>query len=356
MKLRLLALLLVLIVVFSACQIVPIDPAEPSIAPTVETTEPTGGATEETTEGATEETTEGATEAPTEGSTEPPVKEHQCPDVDPYTNVSKSAFYDDYSPACCLTNALYRSKHYLMSGSLDVPGQYAEEADYQPMEGNLYVRNTASCYADDGNTYIVLDGYGKEVMRIYRGGAYITLEEVAAYMYAFGSSSEDIPANYIVSDSGKPSSSQWGEYLRLNHKSFSGSTSKYPYEPELPDIMGSYSERLVYYEMDIGTTGTKTTSQYPVKIYNNGSTITRGAARIVHTRYDRDGNGKITIDEVYVFYTHNHYNDFREYLNYYGGWGEMFGNITGGGTLSSKTDCNPTPYVITKYADFTKAA
>ena len=50
---------------------------------------------------------------------------------------------------------------------------------------------------------------------------------------------------------------------------------------------------------------------------------------------------------MYVFYTHNHYNDFREYLNYYGGWGEMFGNITGGGTISSHTDCNPTPYVPT---------
>ena len=347
MKLRLLALLLVMIVVFSACQIVPIDPAEPSIEPTVETTEPTGGATEET--------TEGATEAPTEGSTEPPVKEHQCPDVDPYTNVSKSAFYDDYSPACCLTNALYRSKHYLMSGSLDVPGQYVEEADYQPMEGNLYVRNTASCYADDGNTYIVLDGYGKEVMRIYRGGAYITLEEVAAYMYAFGSSKTDIPANYVTSNKTKPTSSQWGEYLRLNHSVFKGDTSKYPYEPELPDIDGCGGD-LVYYEMDIGTTGTVTTSQYPPTNYNTGTKITRGAARIVHTRQDKDGDGKIENDEVYVFYTHNHYHDFREYLNYYGGWGEMFGNVTGGGSLNNTSSGNPTPYVITKYADFTKAA
>ena len=44
--------------------------------------------------------------------------------------------------------------------------------------------------------------------------------------------------------------------------------------------------------------------------------------------------------------------DFREYLNYYGGWGEMFGNVTGGGEYSSKTDCNPTPYVETAYKDF----
>ena len=44
-------------------------------------------------------------------------------------------------------------------------------------------------------------------------------------------------------------------------------------------------------------------------------------------------------NEVYVFYTHNHYNDFREYLNYYGGWGQIFGNVTGGGEYSSKTNC-----------------
>jgi uncharacterized protein YxeA len=49
--------------------------------------------------------------------------------------------------------------------------------------------------------------------------------------------------------------------------------------------------------------------------------------------------------ELYVFYTYNHYNDFQEYLNYAGGWGEKFGNITGGGKISSTTDYNPTDYV-----------
>lgn len=71
----------------------------------------------------------------------------------------------------------------------------------------------------------------------------------------------------------------------------------------------------------------------------------RGAARIVYTRYDKNGDNIIDINERYVFYTYNHYNDFQEYLNYEGGWGVMFGNITGGGKLSSKTDYNPTLYV-----------
>ena len=91
---------------------------------------------------------------------------------------------------------------------------------------------------------------------------------------------------------------------------------------------------------------------YAVAVYNNGTKITRGAARIVHAQYDLDRDGVIEIGENYVFYTYNHYNDFQEYLNYEGGWGEMFGNITGGGTLSSKYDYNPTPYVQVAYSSF----
>lgn len=93
---------------------------------------------------------------------------------------------------------------------------------------------------------------------------------------------------------------------------------------------------------------------YAPKPYVQNGSITRGAARLVYARQDLNGNGTYEQNEVYVFYTHNHYNDFREYLNYYGGWGEMFGNVTGGGEYSSKTDANPTPYVPTAYADFSQ--
>ena len=78
------------------------------------------------------------------------------------------------------------------------------------------------------------------------------------------------------------------------------------------------------------------------------------AAKSLAARQDLNGNGVYENNEVYVFYTHNHYNDFREYLNYYGGWGEMFGNVTGGGEYSSEYNANPTPYVTTAYANFTK--
>ena len=263
---------------------------------------------------------------------------------DPYMDVTAEEFYANYTPAVSLQDALYRSLHGFLSGSLEVPGQEVSRADDRPMEDGLYIHNTESRYTDDGNTYIVTDSDGNEVMRIYKGGAYITLEEVAAYMYAFGGD-EELPANYTSKKSGKPTESIWGQYLRLNHSWYKNDPRKYPYEPELP----GNGAGLRYYEMDIGTTGT-TTPGYAPKLYNNGKSITRGAARLVYTREDLNGNGIIEQTEVFVFYTHNHYNDFTQYLNYYGGWGETFGNVTGGGVFDSKTNCNPTPYPQVVYA------
>lgn len=68
--------------------------------------------------------------------------------------------------------------------------------------------------------------------------------------------------------------------------------------------------------------------------------------RIVYSRYYADGTPITDLNDRYVFYTYNHYNDFQEYLNYEGGWGEMFGNITGGGPISDyDPNFPPTPYV-----------
>ena len=267
---------------------------------------------------------------------------------DPYANVNVKEFYDNYKPATSYEDAYYRTLHNLMSGTIDDQDQAPTISKYQPKLNGKLVRNTEMIYSEDGNTYYVVDAYGDIVMEIYKGAAYIMLEEVAAYVFAFG----EPPANQAYSKDMEPSSSEWGIYLRLNHSSFSGNTMNYPYEPKLPNISGC-GGTLNYYEMDIGTTGTDCDPKYQAAIYNNGSTITRGAARIVYVCEDDDRNGVIDIDERYVFYTYNHYNDFQEYLNYQGGWGEMFGNITGGGKISSKTDYNPTPYVPTAYSDLT---
>ena len=264
---------------------------------------------------------------------------------DPYVNVNKTEFYANYTPAISYMDSYYRTKHNLMSGSIDPQEAAPTVSSYQPEIDGMLVANNTYIFSEDGNTYYVIDAHGEIVNKIYKGGAYVTLEEVAAYVFAFG----EIPANHSESKKTKPTSSPWGIYLRVNHTMFSGDTSRYPYEPELPNISGCGGD-LYYYEMDIGTTGTDTGNGYEVAPYNNGTKITRGAARIVHARYDLDRDGVIEIGENYVFYTYNHYNDFQEYLNYEGGWGEMFGNVTGGGTLSSKYNYNPTPYVEVIYA------
>ena len=275
------------------------------------------------------------------------VKNEEIILTDPYENISSQEFYANYTPATSSQDAYFRSLHGFMSGDISKQNQEPTLAHYQPMDKDKYVRNTSALYSSDGNTYYIVDGYGNVVNEIYKGGGYVTLEEVAAYVLAFG----DIPANYISKKSGNPSSNIWKEYLRLNHSQFSGSTTKYPYEPKLPRISGCGGD-LYYYEIDLGTTGTDCDPSYPVIDYNNGRDIERGAARIVYTRYDRNKNNITDINEKYVFYTYNHYNDFQEYLNYEGGWGEMFGNITGGGKLSSKYDYNPTPYVEVVRSEF----
>ena len=259
---------------------------------------------------------------------------------DPYVNVDVNAFYENYTPAVSYMDSYYRTKHNLLSGSIGEQDQAPTISAYQPTSGGKYIRNNIYLFSEDGNTYYVVDAYGEIAFEVYRGGAYVVLEEVAAYVFAFG----EPPANHSASKSTSPSTSPWKEFLRVNNTKFSGSTSKYPYEPELPRISGCGGD-LTYYEMDIGTTGTDCDPSYTAAIYNNGYYITRGAARIVYSCKDKNGNKIIDLDERYVFYTYNHYNDFQEYLNYEGGWGEMFGNITGGGMISDKYLCNPTDYV-----------
>lgn len=273
--------------------------------------------------------------------------EQTDPVTDPYITVSVEEFYADYRPASGYRDSYYRSLHGLMSGSIDEQDQAPTFSEVRPTEDGVYLKNTSAIYSEDGHAYTVLDANGDIAFTVYEGGGYVTLEEVAAYVFAFG----DIPANYTSDKKGTPSSSPWGEYLRLNHSAFSGNTSRYPYEPELPEISGCGGS-LYYYELDIGTSGTDCDPGYTAYPYNDGNRITRGAARIVYSRYDADHNKIIEPEEKHLFYTNNHYNDFREYLNYEGGWGEIFGNVTGGGTISSKIHYNPTPYIPVKCADF----
>lgn len=262
----------------------------------------------------------------------------------PYIGITQDEFYSNYERATSYTDAMYRSECNLMSGWIDVPDQEPVVSSYQPESNGKLIHNLDTNYSNMGNTYTVVDAYGEEAFDVYYGAAYTSLEEVAAYIYAWG----DAPINYSESKNENPQYSPWGEYLRLNNNEFYGDTSGYPYEPELPDIYGC-GGNLIYYEIDIGTTGTDCDPNYPSRIYNDGNNIARGAARIVYSRYYADTLQPVNPEDRYVFYTYNHYNDFQEYLNYENGWGEIFGNITGGGAISSMdpSQCSPTPYVET---------
>ncbi len=355
---RLICLCLLISVVLCSCNL--LQPGEPLLTddvsrPTQDFTDSTVKDTNEPTDAPTDEPTDEPTEVPTEKPTDEEIKDDEPiklpeeapkPESDPYASVDVARFYASYEPAESYWDSYYRSLHGLMSGDISDQDQKPSIADERPKKDGLFVRNTSAIYSEDGNAYYIVNSEGEIVNRVYRGGAYITLEEVAAYVFAFG----DVPANYDANKKAKPYSSIWGKYLRVNHTAFSGSTTKYPYEPELPDISGCGGS-LRYYEIDIGTTGTDCDPKYTAAIYNNGSRIERGAARIVYSRFDANGDKIIDTNEKYLFYTYNHYNDFQEYLNYEGGWGEMFGNITGGGTISSKTHYNPTPYVATARAE-----
>ena len=264
----------------------------------------------------------------------------------PYLDIDKNEFYNNYKRATSLLDSKYRSECYLMSGDITPQDQEPEIASNQPKQGNMLIHNTTRDFSNNGNVYTVYNVNGEKEFDIYYGGAYTSLEEVAAYIYAWG----EVPVNYDPDKDAQPYNSEWGEYLRVNNTYFEGNTKKYPYEPELPNISGVDNGNVMYYEIDIGTTGTDCDPEFDPEIYNDGNRIIRGAARIVYT-YSYINGDPVSDEDRYVFYTYNHYNDFQEYLNYYNGWGEMFGNITGGGTISSKVDYNPTPYVQTYRKD-----
>ena len=149
---------------------------------------------------------------------------------DPYKNITQTEFYANYTPATSYEDAYYRSQHGLLSGTISYSTGAPTLAKNRPTEDGMLVRNTRECYSLGGEAYTILDSEGNAVMTIYKCGAYIALEEVAAYVYAFGT----YPANHDSNKKAKPTESKFGQYLRVNYSQFSGDTTRYPNEPKLP--------------------------------------------------------------------------------------------------------------------------
>ncbi len=226
--------------------------------------------------------------------------------VDPYAGISSSTFYKNYSPATSYIDSYYRSLHGFLSGSNNTNySNVSSNFSSQPTKDNKYVKYYTSTYEDNNNTYVIYDYQKNVVNKIYKGGGYITPNEVACYIQGFNS----LPSNYSEVDKTKGDSSTiWGSYVRYNHSYFSNDTSKYPNEPELP-LSG---KRYDYYEIDIGGAN-----------YSYGGK--RGTFRIVYSRYYYGTPTLVNLSEMKIFYTYDHYYNFQEFLNYNNGWGKKFG-------------------------------
>lgn len=245
---------------------------------------------------------------------------------DPYIGMSRNEFYSNYKEATSYEDAMYRTEHGFISGSI-------EYENYKPTKKTLYKNgqflkfNNYSYGYDENNEIISYDINTEDgkYKTIYKGAAYISLEEVSAYILAFG----EVPpnSNYDKGTKGKKASiEKWGEYGRVNIGKYKNDVISYPNEPELP-LKDSNNKYYQYIETDFG-----------LEDYNDGYSINRGTNRIVFTGQYQDGSKVKDINERYVFYTYNHYEDFQEYLNYYGGWGDRFGYETG-------NEIKPTPHI-----------
>lgn len=264
--------------------------------------------------------------------------------IDPYESVESSSFYLNYSIATTYEDAYYRSAHYLLSGHID--SYYLPTSNTKYLDSTAIRCQTGTYILDYDGNYVGYFVNSSNPYVVFYGGAYISLEDVAAYLLAFG----EVPVNSNYSTSTPDRSkalSEWGQYGRVNIADFSGDNTKYPYEPVLTDISGCGGSTQ-YTESDYGSSGGFDVGGSTVSAYTDGTYIARGTCRFVFVNMKNDN--LYDINKRHVFYTYNHYNDFNEYLNYENGWSNRFGNETAGNAYcsgssawDSNTMVSPTP-------------
>jgi hypothetical protein len=132
----------------------------------------------------------------------------------------------------------------------------------------------------------------------------LTAEEVAEYYVSYRS----FPPNYFANEE---AAMNYGTKGRMVSTYYSGSHHSYDYTVKLGTF--NVTSGGIYYEFDIDLTGR----------YNTGSSISRGAGRVVVVA---DGIKDYGSDPV-CYYTSDHYADFKEYYNFYQGWSPLFAGI-----------------------------
>ncbi len=255
---------------------------------------------------------------------------------DPYKNINVSDFYENYKPATSYEDAYFRSKHYLLSGEyLKEDGSLPDNRDHPKDSNGKYYRHALARFdVNQDGEYVAytinsLDGHD---YKIFSCGIYVSMNDVAAYLYAFN----NIPVNYNTGTGSKEKEevvAQYGEFGRLNFGYYSGpSSSRFQYEPYLE---GQDDKTIYYREIDYGaTTGSNQ--------YIKGTSISRNTFRfLLGYATNSSYTTQTTMQNRHVYYTHNHYNDFSEYLNYYNGFGKTFGNVTAGNKINQYNPSNP---------------
>lgn len=268
-------------------------------------------------------------------------------ETNPYVNIvsdlDKLDFYsNDYQRASSYIDAMYRTEMKLVSGDIrdthddaNYPLNHLPNRDLRQLH-SYRINEGVYEFNEDGSfqSYTINTLHGK-TKKIYYGAAYVSLDDIAAYLFAFGRG----PANYIANKKQQSLAiREWGEYGRVNDAYYSSDVTEYKYEPMLPhtDNGGIRGENMYnYHELDFGYT--MVPSGYgnvlASRPYNNGSSINRGSVRFVYTAETYEGqwgSEYIPVEHRHVFLTYNHYNDFVEYLNYEGGWGANFGWMSAG--------------------------
>ncbi|MEG0034479.1 MAG: hypothetical protein RR909_01730 [Bacilli bacterium] len=276
------------------------------------------------------------------------------PLVDPYANINTIAevkdFYKSYTPSTSYEDAQFRTKHMLISGS-------SAASDYKvaltrPVGDTTAVRNTFMdyTYRDDGSyESYKLYSLNKTFTTIYYGGGYSDINEVAAYLFAFG----EVPPN-VNKDKAKLNAfvkTNWWRYARVNDGYYSGpSATSHIYEPYL---YGQRNDTVSYNETDFGDWEFFNDIIYDKKytpttyIKNSEGSISgsRGNLRFLYTTADKNPSNKNDFSKRRVYFTFNHYNDFVEYLNYRDGFGQQFGNMTKGNEYCAGTCLDDAPVV-----------
>lgn len=179
-----------------------------------------------------------------------------------------------------------------------------------PSEGIITVNNRRHPVKATGETGYIYGETGTIVKTLTKGTYYTSIADVAGYVSAF----RELPANYYIIDrdvdrspynaSKKLCFENYGTSCRLSPNYYE---SNYTYLPWPTDKR--------YLEVDIGSS-----------TYATSSSWNRGAYRLL---VNFDGLSEYNNDGPIIFYTPDHYSNFREYSNYYSSWGSSFGESGG---------------------------